>query len=149
MYGETHQAHERRCRVVSFAERPRRALDLLFYGNSHAELPQYTTDLRTTGEGYGLEIKSRHYAVRLSHQMGQLDRLISTREHGVELYAGGHRHGEPPNADWGNDYVDKDNFQKLRIRNWPHCPNYETVPQGRCACGSGVGAFLIVQSIRY
>jgi metal-sulfur cluster biosynthetic enzyme len=57
--------------------------------------------------------------------MGQLERLISRREHGLELYAGGKGHGEPPGIDWAHDYVDRGGFQKLRMRNWAACPNFE------------------------
>jgi len=57
--------------------------------------------------------------------MGQLERLNSRREHGLELYAGGKGHGEPPSIDWAHDYVDLGNFQKLRIKNWARCPNFE------------------------
>ena len=32
--------------------------------------------------------------------MGQLERLISKRQHGLELYAGGKGHGEPAGIDW-------------------------------------------------
>ena len=56
------------------------------------------------GEGYGLEIASHHYVAHLSRQMGQFERLISRREHGLELYAGGKGHGEPPGIDWAHDY---------------------------------------------
>ena len=54
------------------------------------------------------------FIARLSRQMGQLERLISRREHGLELYAGGKGHGEPPCIDWAHDYVDQGGFQKLR-----------------------------------
>ena len=90
-----------------------------------AELPDYVTDLRVRGEGYGLEVANHHYVARLSRQMGQLERLISRREHGLELYAGGKGHGEPPGIDWAHDYVDRGGFQKLRMRNWAACPNFE------------------------
>ena len=108
-----------------------RASYLILYGNPHAELPEYTTDLRTTGEGYGLEIASRYYKAMLSHQMGQLERLISTREHGVELYAGGHRHGDPPMVDGAVTTSMSATFQNPHA-NWPRCPNYETVRGPLC-----------------
>jgi hypothetical protein len=88
-----------------------------FYGNPAAELPDDVPDLRTRGEGYGLEITNHHYVARLSRQMGQLERLVSRREHGLELYACGKGHGEPPGIDWAHDYVDRGGFQKLRMRN--------------------------------
>lgn len=101
-----------------------RANYLVLYGNPLAEQPDHPSDLRTHGEGYGLDIENRYFTARLSRQMGQLERLISKRQHGIELYAGGKGHGEPPTMDWAHDYVDADHFQKLRIRNWSQCPNY-------------------------
>jgi len=120
---------EHRCEVVFQARTTKlgRSNYLILFGNPNSELPSYTTDLKSQGEGYGLEIENRHYMARLSLQMGQLERLTYKREHGLELYAGGKGHGEPPTIDWANDYVDKGNFQKLRIRNWAQCPNYEVV----------------------
>lgn len=100
---------------------------LLFHGNPLAELPEYASDLKVTGEGYGLDIASRHYIAKLSRQCGQIERIICTYNHGLELYAGGKGHGEPPGIDWGHDYVDEENFQKLRLRNGFECPNYEVV----------------------
>jgi metal-sulfur cluster biosynthetic enzyme len=116
-----------RCRLLIPADVPGhgRATYLVFFGNRFAERPDYVTDLRVQGEGYGLEVTNHHYVARLSHQMGQLERLISRREHGLELYAGGKGHGEPPCIDWAHDYVDRGGFQKLRMRNWAACPNFE------------------------
>ena len=116
-----------RCRLLIPADVPRhgRASYLIFFGNRFAELPDYLTDLRTRGEGYDLEVTNHHYVARLSPQMGQLERLISRREHGLELYAGGKGHGEPPCLDWAHDYVDRGGFQRLRMRNWAACPNFE------------------------
>ena len=59
--------------------------------------------------------------------MGQLERLVYKREHGLELFAGGEGHGEPPGIDWAHDYVTAGNFQKLRTTNWPACPDYEVI----------------------
>ncbi len=98
---------------------------LILYGNPLAERPGYLTDLQVRGEGYGLDIENHHFTARLSRQMGQLERLTYKRQHGLELYAGGKGHGEPPGIDWAHDYVDQGNFQKLRMRNWSHCENYE------------------------
>lgn len=98
---------------------------LLFYGNPLAELPEYPTDLHVTGTGYALDIASKHYTAKLSRQCGQIERIIFAYNHGLELYAGGKGHGEPPGIDWGHDYVDEGNFQKLRLRNGAECPNYE------------------------
>jgi metal-sulfur cluster biosynthetic enzyme len=98
---------------------------LIFHGNPAAELPDYPTDLKVEGNGFGLDISNGHYVARLSRQMGQLERLTYRREHGLELFAGGPGHGEPPGVDWAHDYVPGDGIQKLRITNWAHCPNYE------------------------
>ena len=98
---------------------------LIFYGNPHAELPDYVTDLEVRGEGYGLEIENQYFQANLSEQMGQLERMTYKREHGLELYAGGKGHGEPPTIDWAHDYVDEGQFQKIRMRNWAECPNWE------------------------
>jgi metal-sulfur cluster biosynthetic enzyme len=116
-----------KCRLLMSANVPAhgRASYLVFHGNPDAELPDYVSDLRTRGEGYDLEITNHHYVARLSRQEGQLERLTSRREHGLELYAGGKGHGEPPGIDWAHDYVDRGGFQKLRMRNWAACPNFE------------------------
>jgi len=100
---------------------------LILHDNPNAERPNYPSDLKVTGEGYDLDIENRHYTARLSAQMGQLERVIYKRQHGLELYAGGKGHGEPPTIDWSNDYVDADHFQKLRIRSWPEAPDYEVI----------------------
>lgn len=116
---------EHRCEVVFQAQvgGKGRAHYLILFGNPNAELPGYTSDLKTRCQGNALDIENRHYRARLSPQMGQLDQLISKREHGLELFAGGKGHGEPPTIDWAHDYVDAGNFQKLRMRNWASCPN--------------------------
>ncbi len=115
------------CRLSFFAEIAvhGQATYMVLYGNPLAELPDHPTDLRTRGDGYGLDVENHYFTARLSRQMGQLERLVSKRQHGLELYAGGKGHGEPPCIDWAHDYVDADHFQKLRMRNWPRCPNYE------------------------
>ena len=105
---------------------------LVFYGNPNAEQPRYETDLRVTGEGCGLDIANEHFVAQLSRQMGQLERLRCTREHGQEYAAGGKGHGEPPTIDWSCDYVDPGHFQKLRMRNWAACPNFEVVRGPLC-----------------
>lgn len=88
---------------------------LVFYGNPDAELPEYPSDLVTDGRGFGLDISNAFFKVGLSQQTWQIERLTLRREHGLELYAGGEGHGEPPGIDWARDYVDAGNFQKLRI----------------------------------
>lgn len=118
---------DRRCQITLLADVPMhgRATYLLFYGNPNAELPRYTTDLRTQGEGYGLDVENTHYVAKLSRQMGQLERMTLKRAEGLELFSGGTGHGEPPTIDWSCDYVDEGGLQKLRIRSWAECPNYE------------------------
>ncbi|WP_152050675.1 metal-sulfur cluster assembly factor [Tautonia marina] len=125
--GVTRTEKHWRCRLAFLADVPQhdRAIVLVFTGNPNAERPDYITDLKVKGEGYGLEISNHHYVAQLSSQVGQLERLISRREHGLELYAGGKGHGEPPGIDWAHDYVDHGSFQKLRVRNWAECPDYE------------------------
>lgn len=120
---------ERVCRLAFLADAPAhaRTLYLIFYGNPDAELPDYPTDLKVTGEGYALEIENDYYQAKLSPQMGQLERLKLKREHGQELFAGGEGHGEPPCIDWAHDYVTSNNFQKMRITNWAACPDYEVI----------------------
>jgi metal-sulfur cluster biosynthetic enzyme len=115
------------CRVLFIADVPAHgeAGYLVFHGNPLAELPEYVTDLRARGEGHDLTISNHYYHAKLSRQMGQLERLTYRREHGLELYAGGKGHGEPPGIDWAHDYVDLGQFQKLRIKNWARCPNFE------------------------
>lgn len=134
IHGEVRNGPERRCRLVFCADVPMhgQAIYLVLCGNRYAERPDYTTDLRVSGTGFGLEIVNAHATARLSPQTGQLERLTFKREHGLELYAGGKGHGEPPNIDWGHDYVDENNFQKLRMRNWPACPNFEVVVGPLC-----------------
>mgnify|MGYP002632644532 CR=1 FL=1 len=118
---------ERHCRITLLGDVPMhgRSTYLLFYGNPNAELPRYTTDLRTQGEGYGLDVENVHYTARLSRQMGQLERMTLKRAEGLELFSGGTGHGEPPTIDWSCDYVDEGGLQKLRIRSWSECPNFE------------------------
>ena len=132
---EWRRGGERVARVVFLADVPAHgdARYLLIYGNPFAELPEYPTNLRVAGDDAGLDISNEHYAAMLSRQNGQLSRLVSTRQHGLELYAGGKGHGEPPQIDWGHDYVDHDNFQKLRVRNWARCPNHRALRGPLCA----------------
>lgn len=105
---------------------------LFFYGNPDAELPEYPSDLETTGEGFGLDISNAIFKASLSRQTGQLERLTLRREHGLELFAGGEGHGEPAGIDWAHDYVDAGNFQKLRISLWDRCPDYEVIRGPLC-----------------
>ncbi len=132
---ETAHAGGRRCRLTFLADvaAHQHATYFVFCGNANAERTDYVTDLAVRGEGYGLDIENHHFVARLSRQVGQLERLTSKRQHGLELYAGGKGHGEPPGIDWAHDYVDVDHFQKLRMRNWANCPNYETTIGRLCA----------------
>jgi metal-sulfur cluster biosynthetic enzyme len=135
VYDELRREKERHCRLVFLADvaAHRQTTYLVFFGNPLAERPDYTTDLRVRGEGYGLDIENHHFTAQLSHQEGQLERLVSKRQHGLELYAGGKGHGEPPGIDWAHDYVDAGGFQKLRMRNWARCPNDDVVQGPLCA----------------
>jgi len=126
---EVRRGGERQCRITFFADSPAntRTNWLLLYGNPDAELPDYPTDLSVEGEGFALDFENQHFRGRLSDQMGQLERLTYKREHGLELFAGGEGHGEPPGIDWAHDYVTSGNFQKLRVTNWPTVPDYEII----------------------
>lgn len=134
VYDEVRRGGERLCQLVFLADVPahRQATYLVLLGNPLAERPEYETDLRTTGDGVGLDIENEHYKAELSRQMGQLERLVYKRQHGLELYAGGKGHGEPPGIDWAHDYVDEGHFQKLRMRNWPRCPQADVVRGPLC-----------------
>lgn len=120
---------ERTCRLTFLADSPAHARStyLVFYGNPDAELTHYATDLKVSGEGVGLDIENDHYRASLSRQMGQLERITLKRDHGLELFAGGEGHGEPPGIDWAHDYVSAGNFQKLRVTNWAAPPEYEVL----------------------
>lgn len=100
---------------------------LVLHGNPNAELPTYTTDLSTRGEGFALEIENAFFKASLSHQMGQLERLSLKHGFGLELVAGGEGHGEPPCIDWAHDYAASGHFQKFRITLWDTCPDFEIV----------------------
>jgi metal-sulfur cluster biosynthetic enzyme len=100
---------------------------LVFAGNPAAELPSYASDLATRGQGVALEIENAHYVASLSRQTGQLERLRYKRAHGLELFAGGEGHGEPPHIDWAHDYLADGKFQKFRVTNWETVRNYEVV----------------------
>jgi metal-sulfur cluster biosynthetic enzyme len=134
VHGDRRRRAERLCQLVFFAAVPHHgsANYLVFYGNANAELPHYPSALSTNGEGYALEIENEHYVAKLSRQHGQLERLRYKREHGLELYAGGKGHGEPPSIDWAHDYVDEGGFQKLRVKDWASCPNFEVVRGPLC-----------------
>jgi metal-sulfur cluster biosynthetic enzyme len=123
------RGEQRVCRLAFLAdvEPHRDATYLIFYGNPLAELPRYITDLEVRGEQWKLDIENEYFVARLSQQMGQLERITSKREHGLELYAGGKGHGEPPTIDWAHDYVEQGGYQKLRIKDWDQCRNFEVI----------------------
>ncbi len=129
VFHEVRRGGQRSCNVLILADSlaSQQQPLFVFYGNPDAELPEYPSDLVTEGEGYGLDIANAHFKAVLSRQTGQLERLVLRREHGLELFSGGEGHGEPPGIDWAHDYVDEDNFQKLRISLWEECPDYEVV----------------------
>ncbi len=133
-YGEVRRGAERLAKVLFMAGGPahQRQTYLIFYGNPDAELPAYLTDLETRGDGFALDIENAFFKASLSRQMGQLERMSIKREHGLELFAGGEGHGEPPGIDWAHDYVASGKFQKLRITLWETCPDYEVVRGPLC-----------------
>lgn len=130
---ELRRGPERRCRLTFLADSPAgaRTSYLVFYGNPDAELTQYPSDLKVSGEGYGLDIENTYFRASLSRQMGQLESL-EYLESGLRLSAVGDGHGEPPGIDWAHDYVTSNNFQKLRVTNWASCANYEVVRGPLC-----------------
>lgn len=134
VHGEVRRGQARFCQLLFLAgsHARQRQTYLVFYGNPNAELPEYPSDLTTRGEGVGLDIDNEFFKAALSRQTGQLERLTLKREHGLELFSGGEGHGEPPGIDWAHDYVDAENFQKLRISLWEACPDYEVVRGPLC-----------------
>ena len=134
VWDDGRRASERVCRLAFLADVPQHGDSsyVILFGNPQAELPNYATDLRVEGNGLGLNVENEFFAARLSRQMGQLERLTSKREHGLELYAGGKGHGEPPTIDWAHDYVEQGGFQKLRMKNWSECRNYQIVQGPIC-----------------
>jgi metal-sulfur cluster biosynthetic enzyme len=130
----TGERGERRAHLVWQADVPPggEVWYLVLAGNPAAELPQYPSDLRVDGEGFGLDVENDHFRASLSRQTGQLERLTYRRAHGLELFAGGEGHGEPPHIDWAHDYLAGDRFNKFRVTNWETCPNYEVVRGPLC-----------------
>lgn len=129
VFSEIRRGAEKICKLLFLADNQgnEKRNYLIFYGNPDAELPNYETDLKVTGEGYGLDIENEYFTAHLSKQTGQLARMVLKREHGLEIYSGGQGHGEPPGIDWAHDYVSEDNFQKLRISLWEECPDFEVI----------------------
>lgn len=129
VFSEVRRGAEKICKLLFLADNQggEKKIYIIFYGNPDAELPNYQSDLKVTGEGYGLDIENEYFTAYLSKQTGQLARMILKREHGLEIYSGGQGHGEPAGIDWAHDYVSEDNFQKMRISLWDECPDFEVV----------------------
>ncbi len=105
---------------------------IVFYGNNDAELPNYSSDLVTTGDGFGLDIENDYFKAILSKQNGQLEKMMLKKNGGLDLAIRGNGHGEPPAIDWGHDYqstgpTERSSFQKFRIALWDEVPDYEVV----------------------
>ena len=134
VFRELRRRNECFCHVLWMADSlPRqKQIFLIFYGNPDAELPEYPSDLETTGEAFGLDISNAFFKASLSRQTGQLERFTLRREHGLELFSGGEGHGEAPGIDWAHDYVDTGFFQKLRISLWDTCPDCEVIRGPLC-----------------
>ncbi len=134
VFSEVLRGNQRHCKALILADSTPKQKQTYFvlYGNPDAELPEYPSDLTTQGQGYGLDISNAYFTASLSRQTGQLERLKLRREHGLDLYAGGEGHGEPPGIDWAHDYVDEGGFQKMRISLWEQCPDYEVIQGSLC-----------------
>jgi len=52
---------------------------LIFYGNPHAEPVTYPTDLKVTGEGFGLTVENDHYRVNLHPLSEAIDEVLLKR----------------------------------------------------------------------
>lgn len=134
VFSEVRRGSEKICKLLFLADNlgKEKRQYLVFYGNPDAELPNYQSDLKVTGEGYGLDIENEYFTAILSKQTGQLARMILKREHGLEIYSGGQGHGEPAGIDWAHDYVSDDGIQKMRISLWDECPDFEVVKGPIC-----------------
>ncbi|MFA6946715.1 MAG: hypothetical protein WC220_12525, partial [Pedobacter sp.] len=97
VFSEIRRGAEKICKLLFLADNQGKEKKsyIVFYGNPDAELPNYQSDLKVTGESYGLDIENEYFTAYLSKQTGQLARLILKREHGLEIYSGGQGHGEP------------------------------------------------------
>ena len=134
IFHEVRRGRERSCQILWLMDSEPNQTQRFFvlYGNPDAELPEYPSDMTVAGEGFGLDISNAFFKAALSRQTGQLERLTLKREHGLELFSGGQGHGEPPGIDWAHDYVEQDNFEKLRISLWETCPDYEVIRGPLC-----------------
>lgn len=129
VFSEVRRGAERICKLLFLADNAgkEKRTYFVFYGNPDAELPEYQSDLKVRGEGYGLDIENEYFTAYLSKQTGQLARMVLKREHGLEIYSGGQGHGEPAGIDWAHDYVTEGFIQKVRISLWDECPDFEVV----------------------
>ena len=134
VFSEVRRGSDKICKLLFLADNQgkERRQYIVFYGNPDAELPKYQSDLKVSGEGYGLDIENEFFTAILSKQTGQLARMILKREHGLEIYSGGQGHGEPAGIDWAHDYVSDDGIQKMRISLWDECPDFEVVKGPIC-----------------
>jgi len=134
VFSEIRRGSEKICKLLFLANNQGREKRhyIIFYGNYDAELPNYQSDLKVSGEGYGLDIENEYFTAILSKQTGQLARMILKREHGLEIYSGGQGHGEPAGIDWAHDYVSDEGIQKMRISLWDACPDFEVVKGPIC-----------------
>jgi metal-sulfur cluster biosynthetic enzyme len=129
VFSEIRRGAEKICKLLFLADNQgkEKRTYLIFYGNLDAELPNYQSDLKVRGEGYGLDIENEYFTAHLSKQTGQLARMVLKREHGLEIYSGGQGHGEPAGIDWAHDYITEGFFSKVRISLWEECPDFEVV----------------------
>jgi len=129
VFSEIRRGAEKICKLLFLADNhgKEKRTYLIFFGNPDAELPNYQSDLKVKGEGYGLDIENEYFTAYLSKQTGQLARMVLKREHGMEIYSGGQGHGEPAGIDWAHDYITEGFFSKLRISLWDECPDYEVI----------------------
>lgn len=56
---------------------------LIFYGNENAAPPNYPTDLRVSGDGYGLRVENAFYTVNLHRDSGSIDEIIPKNRPGL------------------------------------------------------------------
>lgn len=56
---------------------------LIFYGNPGAQKPNYPTDLKLSGEGYGLSIENAYYTVNLHKESGSIDEILPKSRPGL------------------------------------------------------------------
>jgi len=129
VFSEIRRGTEKICKLLFLADNQGKEKRnyLIVYGNPDAELPNYQSDLKVTGEGYGLDIENEYFTAYLSKQTGQLARMVLKREHGLEIYSGGQGHGEPAGIDWAHDYITEGFFSKLRVSLWDECPDFEII----------------------